>query len=130
MQAVRILKKVPYLAVMQNTAAYPPALTDLHVRVLKTYKAQFGLPLGYSCHNLWFQSALQAQAYGAEWFEFHFTRNRKQKGTDHKVSLLPNELKELYWLLESGKQALGTDEKKVLKCEQATIDKLRGDLCK
>ena len=52
--------------------------------------------IGYSDHTVGSQALKYAIAMGAEILEFHFTDAREGKSfRDHKVSLTPNEVKEL-----------------------------------
>ena len=125
--AIHLLKSVPYLVIMQCTSCYPTTLDELHLNVLHSYKL-YNLPLGLSCHSPWYYVALIAQGYGAEWFEFHITTNRENKGTDHSFSLLFDELKDLCNLLQIADQTTGNLHKTVLESEKYYIKKLRGDL--
>jgi sialic acid synthase len=50
---------------------------------------------GFSCHNPSQAFGIIAASRGAEWIEYHCTFDRESKGTDHKVSLTVNEMKDM-----------------------------------
>ena len=51
--------------------------------------------MGYSHHNKGDLALIAAYLMGAKILEFHFTDNRKGKFRDHKISLNPQETKDL-----------------------------------
>jgi sialic acid synthase len=71
---------------------------------------------GFSNHSLNTTSDIIAFAYGARWIERHFTFSRKQKGSDHAVSLEPAEFKGLVKSLRDIAPAL-TYKDGILECE-------------
>ena len=52
--------------------------------------------IGLSDHTIGIEASLAAVSMGAKIIEKHFTINKKFKGPDHKASLDPNELKNLF----------------------------------
>jgi N-acetylneuraminate synthase/N,N'-diacetyllegionaminate synthase len=96
-QKVNPLYKDPnYLAVLQCTSMYPIAPGDAHLNVMSRLKEKTGLTIGYSDHTEGSKALYYAVAMGAEVLEFHFTDSREGKVfRDHKVSLTPNEIKDL-----------------------------------
>jgi len=127
-QAIDTLLDVPYIALMQCTASYPTKTHELNLGVLRTFVDQFKLPVGLSSHCLWYYSAIVAVAYGAEWFEWHLTSDRTQKGTDHACSLLPYEFTSIISMLALAQECIGDTVKKCLPCEEVYQTKLRDDL--
>lgn len=84
------------LAVLQCTSMYPIAPGDAHLNVMSQLKEKTGLTIGYSDHTEGSKALYYAVAMGAEVLEFHFTDTREGKVfRDHKVSLMPNEIKAL-----------------------------------
>ena len=55
-----------------------------------------GLDVGYSDHTNGIEIPIAAVAMGAVIIEKHFTLDRGMQGPDHKASLEPNELKQMY----------------------------------
>ncbi len=84
------------LAVLQCTSMYPINPSDAHLSVMKSFKEKTGLTIGYSDHTEGSKALQYAVAMGAEVLEFHFTDQREGKSfRDHKVSLMPDEVKAL-----------------------------------
>ncbi len=77
-------------------STYPAPYQDLNLyyiqRLQKITKSKY---VGYSGHERGFHIPLAAVALGAKFIEKHFTIDRELEGPDHKVSLLPNEFKEM-----------------------------------
>lgn len=91
-----VYKDPKMLAVLQCTSMYPIKNSDAHLSVMQAYKAKTGLTVGYSDHTEGVKALQYAVAIGAEVLEFHFTDQREGKEfRDHKVSLMPQEVKEL-----------------------------------
>lgn len=91
-----IYKRADMLAVLQCTSMYPINPSDAHLKVMDHYREKTGLTIGYSDHTEGSKALYYAVAMGAEVLEFHFTDERAGKEfRDHKVSLMPEEVKEL-----------------------------------
>jgi len=77
-------------------STYPAPYQDINLhyiqRLKKITKSKY---VGYSGHERGFHIPLAAVALGSKFIEKHFTINREMEGPDHKVSLLPNEFKEM-----------------------------------
>lgn len=61
---------------------------------------------GLSCHSPDILFGQAAILNGAKWVEYHVTTDQEQKGTDHRISLLPAAYKELRKWLEDNAEAL------------------------
>lgn len=91
-----IYKDPNMLAVLQCTSMYPINPGDAHLSVMHSFKAKTGLTVGYSDHTEGSKALQYAVAMGAEVLEFHFTDVREGRSfRDHKVSLMPEEVKAL-----------------------------------
>lgn len=91
-----IYKNKEMLAVLQCTSMYPINPSDANLSVMGRLREVTGLTIGYSDHTEGSKALQYAVAMGAEVLEFHFTDSREGKQfRDHKVSLTPNEIKEL-----------------------------------
>ncbi|RBI67802.1 hypothetical protein DQ400_08955 [Vreelandella sulfidaeris] len=85
-----------WLCLLQCTSMYPIPIEDANLRVMDTLKECTGLEVGYSDHTEGSTSLRTASAMGAQVLEFHFTDSREGKVfRDHKVSLIPEEVKKL-----------------------------------
>lgn len=109
----------PKLALLQCTAKYPSPLTAANVRVVGTFKAEFGIPCGFSDHTREsFIAPLSAVALGANIIEKHFTLDNSLPGPDHKFALEPGELKQMVDYVRKTEESLGSWEKIVLSDEK------------
>lgn len=106
------------LALLQCTSMYPIACSDAHLSVMARYKKLTGLTVGYSDHTEGVKALQYATGMGAEILEFHFTDDRKGKSfRDHKVSLMPGEVKDLIHEIMLIHELKGNSEKKPTKIE-------------
>ena len=84
--------------IMHCVSIYPTPLNKISLARLKTLRAEVlinGGDFGVSDHSLGINFVLTAIANGATWIEKHFTINNKLTGPDNKISILPNQLKEI-----------------------------------
>jgi sialic acid synthase SpsE len=115
--AINLFKKSKNpLAILQTTSEYPTKYKDVNLGVIEIYKKLFKIPVGISDHSLGIYTALGAVAKGASIVEKHITLDKKMPGPDQKLSLEPNELKELVNGCKAIKLALG-NTKEILKNE-------------
>jgi len=113
-----IYKDPSMLAVLQCTSMYPINPGDAHLSVMQSFKEKTGLCVGYSDHTEGAKALYYAVAMGAEVLEFHFTDEREGKSfRDHKVSLMPNEVKELIQEIKLIQAYQGEGEKKPTQIE-------------
>ena len=128
--AVNCVKKyIPTkFVLMQCTGNYPSKNLDSNLKVMLTYKKKFGCLYGYSDHTLDFINPVAATALGASVYEKHFTLDRKLDGPDHRMSLLPSELKKTIEIIKKTKIALGNEEKEVLDSEKHNRLRLKKSL--
>ena len=111
--------------VLQCTSSYPCAHQDVNIKAMETIKKAFGCHVGISDHTLDITVPALAVATGAVVVEKHFTQSRKQKGTDHAVSLEPYEFREMVLRCRAVETIMGTGNKVVRACEADAIQKLR-----
>ena len=112
------------LVLLQCCSAYPSVPDDLNLRVISTYRDQFGWPVGYSGHELGLVPSLAAVALGACLVERHFTLDRTAKGPDHRASLEPHDFKRLVEGIREIEVALGDGIKRCLPSEEPARRKL------
>ena len=128
--AVNCVKKyIPTkFVLMQCTGNYPSKNLDSNLKVMLTYKKNFRCLYGYSDHTLDFINPVAATALGASVYEKHFTLDRKLEGPDHRMSLLPSELKKTIEIIKKTKIALGNEDKQVLDSEKHNRVRLKKSL--
>ncbi len=83
------------------------------------------IPVGYSDPSLGIEIPIAAVALGAKIIEKHITLDKNPKGPDHKISIEPDELKEMVKMIRNVERALGDGIKKPAKCEIENISVIR-----
>ena len=113
-----VYKSADMLSVLQCTTMYPIPLKDANLNVMSQLKEKTGMTIGYSDHTEGSKALQYATAMGAEVLEFHFTDSREGKVfRDHKVSLIPSEIKSLINELKLINEIQGISEKKPVQIE-------------
>lgn len=79
------------IALLHCVSKYPCPPEDLHLRTISFFQERYHIPIGFSDHSLGIDSALAAAALGSRIIEKHFSFSRELWGSDHKVSLVPDE---------------------------------------
>ncbi len=111
--------------IMQCTCMYPVEYDKINLNVIKRYKEIFpDSIIGYSGHESDILLPVLAYVLGARILEKHFTLNKTWKGTDHKFSLDPDNLKEMMKNLELAKLSLGHNDKYLYKEEVISREKM------
>jgi sialic acid synthase SpsE len=83
------------VALLHCVSKYPCPPEDLNLSTVEFYRERFNLPIGFSDHSLSTDTSVLAVAMGAKIIEKHFSLSRTLWGSDHKVSLLPEEMKDM-----------------------------------
>ncbi|SNT02698.1 N-acetylneuraminate synthase [Anaerovirgula multivorans] len=100
------------MTLLHCTTEYPAPFKESNLRVLKTLRQCFGLPVGFSDHTLGIALPLAAVALGAIVIEKHITLDRNLPGPDHRASLEPRELLQMVQGIRQIEEALGNPYKK------------------
>lgn len=83
-------------ALLHCISSYPTLVEDTQLNYIKRYQEMFPeTTIGYSGHESNSAVTLLAVLMGAKIIERHFTIDKNQKGSDHSLSLTPNEMKDL-----------------------------------
>lgn len=122
--AVEIFKKnnCPLL-LMHCVSAYPTPLNKCNLSMIEKLNERYSLPIGYSGHEIGWLPTKVAVSMGAKAIERHYTLDKKMEGFDHKISLDPDELKEMIREIRLIEEIKGNGIKIVSKTEQITRDK-------
>ncbi len=89
-------RRPEWLCLLQCTSMYPIEEPEANLRVMNQLCEATGLSVGYSDHTEGAAALRVAAAMGARVLEFHFTDRREGRSfRDHKLSLLPDELRQL-----------------------------------
>ena len=107
-EAVALLKRLGAQYVLLHcNSTYPAPFKDVNLFYLNRLKEIGDCPVGYSGHERDIYVAVAAVAKGAKVIEKHITLDQSLEGNDHKVSLLPDELKAMVKGIRQVEQALG-----------------------
>lgn len=90
-------------------STYPAPFSDINLSYMKRIEKLSNNVVGYSGHERGIAVSIAAVALGAKVVERHFTLDKSMEGNDHRVSLLPNEFKQLVTGIRNTEAALGTD---------------------
>ena len=122
--AVKIFKKHKSpLMLLHCVSAYPTPLNECNLNLINVLKDKFGLPTGYSGHELGYLPTLTAVAMGAVAIERHYTLDNDMTGFDHKMSLNPEDFIAMVKDIRSIEKIKGTDKKSVSETEWITRNK-------
>lgn len=113
------------LIIMHSTSTYPCPPNELNLRMIQTLKREFGLPVGYSGHEVGLQTTYAAVVLGACVVERHITLDRAMWGSDQAASVEPGGFMRLVRDIRVIEQALGDGVKRVYESELAARAKLR-----
>ena len=123
-KAVQYLDK-NNLLIMRCVSQYPATPENIHLRAMQTLRERYGVPVGYSGHELDTVISAAAVGMGACAVERHFTLDRKMWGSDHKASIEPEEMKEMVKNIRLVELALGDATPRCLPVEEPVKAKLR-----
>lgn len=113
------------LVLLHCTSAYPSPVEDLNLRVIPWLAGRYGVPAGYSGHEVGFSTTLAAVALGACLVERHVTLDRAMWGSDQAASVEGQGLARLVRDIRAITRALGDGVKRVYDSESPARDKLR-----
>lgn len=113
------------LVVLHTTSAYPAAAEDLNLRMIPVLAERYGVPVGYSGHEVGLATSLAAVALGACMVERHISLDRAMWGSDQAASVEPQGLMKLVRDIRIVEQAIGDGVKKVTEAEVPIMKKLR-----
>lgn len=120
-----IMKYQEKVALLHCICKYPPDINECNLNSINVLKDRYNnVVLGYSGHELGNETSLIAHAMGAKIIERHFTLDKNLPGSDHKISLNPEEMKQLVDSLAIVDSMLGKYEKIKYDYEKAAKRKL------
>lgn len=109
-ESVEILQRTgaPYVLLHCNST-YPAPFKDVNLNYIHRLEKLGGCVVGYSGHERDIFVSIAAVSKGARVVEKHFTLDRDMEGSDHKVSLLPEEFARMVEGIRQVEDALGSD---------------------
>lgn len=122
--AVEIFKtKNCPLSLLHCVSSYPTPHSDCNIAFMNKLKERYNLQVGYSGHEIGYLPTLVAVSNGAKIIERHYTLDKSMEGFDHKISLEPNELKEMIKSIREIISIYGKGEKNISDTEMITRNK-------
>jgi len=123
--AVSILDR-EQLLLAHCTSTYPCPAEEINLGMIQTLKSIFGVPVGYSGHEVGLQISVAAVALGACFLERHITLDRTMWGSDHAASVEPHGVRRLVRDIRVVERAMGDGVKKVYDSELPVMRRLQG----
>ena len=110
-EAARLLEGLGSAYILLHcNSTYPTPFKDVNLRYLKRIHQIGSEIVGYSGHERGYHIPLAAVALGAKVVEKHITLDREMEGSDHKVSLLPDEFSSMVLQIRDLEEAIGDDQ--------------------
>lgn len=113
------------LLIAHSTSTYPCPPEELNLRMIPTLREKFGVPVGYSGHEVGLQTTYAAVTLGACFVERHITLDRAMWGSDQAASVEPGGMIRLVRDIRVIERAMGDGQKKVYDSELKAREKLR-----
>jgi N-acetylneuraminate synthase len=113
------------LVLMHATSTYPSQPEELNLRAIVTLQERYGVPVGYSGHEVGLAASVAAVALGACMIERHITLDRAMWGSDQAASVEPAGFARLVKDVRAVETALGDGVKVVYDSEIPIKEKLR-----
>jgi N-acetylneuraminate synthase len=113
------------LVLLHTTSTYPSAIDELNLAVMATLRDRYGVPVGYSGHEVGLAPSVAAAAMGAVMVERHLTLDRASWGSDQAASVEPQGFTRMVRDIRTVEAAVGDGVKAVYDSERPIIEKLR-----
>lgn len=113
------------LVLMHCTSTYPSQIDELNLRMIPQLASRYGVPVGYSGHEVGLSTTVAAVALGAAAIERHLTLDRAMWGSDQAASVEPDGFARLVRYVTAVERALGDGIKRVYDSEGPAMRKLR-----
>lgn len=113
------------LIILHCTSTYPSKEEELNLRCIPMLRQRYGVPIGYSGHELGLATSVAAVALGACVVERHITLDRAMFGSDQAASVEPQGFTRLCRDIGAVERALGDGVKRVYETEVPILKKLR-----
>jgi N-acetylneuraminate synthase len=113
------------LVLLHTTSTYPSEIGELNLRAIPRIAERYGIPVGYSGHEVGLYTTLAAVVLGACVIERHITLDRAMWGSDQAASVEPQGIARLVKDIRAVEKGLGDGVKKVYPSEVPIMQKLR-----
>lgn len=100
-------------------STYPAPFKDININYLARLKQIGDCVVGYSGHERGIAVVMASVAKGAKIIEKHITLDREMEGSDHKVSLLPDEFRMMVNGIREVEASLGSQHPRLISQGEA-----------
>ena len=122
-------KKQSVFSLLHCNSTYPAPFKDTNLSYIGNLKNLCnGGIVGYSGHERGIEIPVAAVAMGAQIIEKHFTFDKSQEGSDHRVSLLPSEFEQMCAMIRNVEAAKTKTEKHITQGERINRENLSKSL--
>jgi N-acetylneuraminate synthase len=113
------------LVLLHCTSTYPSQVEELNLSAIPMLRARYGVPIGYSGHEVGLAPSVGAVAFGSCMIERHVTLDRSMWGSDQAASVEWQGFWRLVKDIRALEKAKGDGIKRVYPSEVPIIKKLR-----
>lgn len=113
------------LVMLHATSSYPAKMDELNLRCIASLRERYGVPVGYSGHEVGLVPTVAAAVMGACLVERHITLDRAMWGSDQAASVEPPGLQRLVRDIRAVEESMGDGDKRVYESERPLIQRLR-----
>jgi N-acetylneuraminate synthase len=113
------------LILLQATSTYPSKPEELNLQAIVALSNRYGVPVGYSGHEVGLSPTVAAAALGACLLERHITLDRAMWGSDQAASVEPQGIARIVRDVRVVEAALGDGAKRLYESEIPILKKLR-----
>ena len=113
------------LVLLQCTSTYPARIEELNLLAIRTLAERYGVPVGYSGHEVGLAPSVASVAVGACVVERHITLDRAMWGSDQAASVEPQGIARLVRDIRVVEAALSDGVKRVYDSELEKREQLR-----
>ena len=113
------------LILLHCTSNYPSPPNELNLLTISTLRDRFGIPVGYSGHEVGLATSYAAAVLGACVIERHITLDRAMWGSDQAASVEPQGIARLVRDIREYEIAAGDGIKRLYESEVPIMKKLR-----
>ncbi len=106
-------------ALLKCTASYPCDDSDVNLLGIKSLKKRYDCIIGYSDHTIDDLAVISAINQGATVIEKHFTIDKKIKGGDNSMSMIPKDFKNMVTKIRRIEKMLGSKTLSPTKSEKS-----------
>lgn len=113
------------LIILHCTSTYPSQVEELNLKAIQSLAARYGVPVGYSGHEVGLAPSVAAAAMGACMLERHITLDRAMWGSDQAASVEWQGFWRLVKDVRAIEKAMGDGVKRLYDSEVPVMQKLR-----